>query len=32
MNCGWTPDDVRALSLDEYEIVIEDMKKAVSKG
>lgn len=25
---GWTPDDVRALSMDDYEILIEEMTKA----
>ena len=31
---GWTLDDVRALSLDEYDVVIEEMNKAAaaSKG
>ena len=29
---GWTPDDVRSLSLDDYEVLIEEMKKEAERS
>ena len=28
---NWTLDDVRSLSLDDYEVLIEEMNKATKK-